>query len=135
MTMKLEIRLGVDVGYHSSNMVHHDYPESKKGYPKTKTLEEMLELAKDIDANIIIKAGKNAKWYLKHVPRHALDAEIKKQAWRDTHRATMYIVEFEVVSQQSSEVESDGYSTPDELDSVQPVLPQQRTPQRRDCWF
>ena len=95
LTMKLEIRRGVDVGYHSSNMTHPEYPESKKGFPKDKTLEEMLVLAKDIEANIIIKAGKNAKWYLKYFPRHELDAEIEKQAWRHTYRATMYIVEFE----------------------------------------
>jgi len=140
--MKLEIRHGVDVGYFDSslsvqnNMTHPDYPESKKGYPKDKTLEEMLVLAKDIEANIIIKAGKKAKWYLKHCPRHELDAEIEKRPrWKNSKNATMYIVEFEAESQQSSEVdspESDGYSTPDELendeeDSVPTVLTQQRT--------
>jgi len=92
-----EVMPGVNVGWHESNMSHPDYPESNKGYPKTLTLEEVLVLAREIGGNIIIKAGKNAKWYIKHFPRQELDAEIKKQAWRDTHRATMYIVEFKDV--------------------------------------
>ena len=127
MTMKLEIRHGVDVGYFNSsrtvqnNMTHPDYPESKKGYPKDKTLEEMLVLAKDIKANIIIKAGKNAKWYLKHCPRHELDAEIENRPrWKNSKNATMYIVEFEAESHPSFDVElieSDGYSTPDEFET------------------
>ena len=43
--------------------------------------------------NIIIKAGPNAKWYLKRFPINLLEIEINKQKWRDTTRCVMYIIE------------------------------------------
>ena len=54
----------------------------------------MLILAKELNANIIIKAGKNAKWYIKKCNKEFIKQEIEKQKWRDTSRYKMYIVEF-----------------------------------------
>ena len=67
----------------------------KRGINKNYRLEEVLELAHEIGANIIIKAGQNAKWYLKKFDREIIDQEIEKQNWRDTSRATMWIIEWE----------------------------------------
>ena len=52
----------------------------------------MIKLAQDINANIIIKAGKNAKWYIKKCDYSNINNEIEKQRWRDTSRYTMYIL-------------------------------------------
>jgi hypothetical protein len=105
----IERRTGVDVGYHSSN-IHPidrdgcvgpiDYSEAfvgKYGINKTYTFEKVLELAYKMDnkPNIIIKAGENAKWYLKHFQRDKIEDEIEKQKWRDTKRYTMYIIDWE----------------------------------------
>ena len=45
--------------------------------------------------NIIIKAGKNAKWYLKYFQKDKIEEEIEKQKWRDTIRYTMYVIDWE----------------------------------------
>jgi hypothetical protein len=37
----------------------------KYGFPKDKTIWEMVALAQKYKCPIIVKAGKNAKWYLK----------------------------------------------------------------------
>ena len=42
--------------------------------------------------NVIIKAGKNAKWYIKKIPPNEIDNAIEKQKWRDTSRCIMYII-------------------------------------------
>ena len=69
-------RAGVDVGYHESP-IHPSDGEGrvgKRGMDKTLTFNQILELAfktfnnQGNRANIIIKAGKNAKWYLKYCP-------------------------------------------------------------------
>ena len=90
-----EKRTGVDVGYHD-NIQHPNYPNTSKtiGYPKELSLEVMLKLAKDVDANILIKAGKNAKWYIKRYPKEEINSRIQKQhTWRDTSRCTLYVFE------------------------------------------
>ncbi len=96
-------RDGVDVGYHESP-IHPSDGEGrvgKRGLNKALSFAEVVELAfKTFDAdrnraNIIVKAGKNAKWYLKYCPLERVDASIKTQEWRDTSRATMYIVEWD----------------------------------------
>ena len=89
-----EKRNGVDVGYNNSNLPHPNYPDSKKGYPKNLQLEEVIKLAKDINGNIVIKAGKNAKWYIKKINLENINKEIEKQNWRDTSRYSMYILKF-----------------------------------------
>jgi hypothetical protein len=55
----------------------------------------VMKLAYKMDdkPNIIIKGGKNAKWYMKKVPLNKIDDAIEKQKWRDNiHRSTMYII-------------------------------------------
>ena len=66
----------------------------RSGIDKTFTLHRMIELAYEIKANIIIKAGPNAKWYLKRCPIDKLEDEIAKQAWRNTKRSTMWVIEW-----------------------------------------
>jgi hypothetical protein len=91
-----EIRHGVDVGY-SSNL-HPANGEGRKGsqgIDQNFTLEQVIQLARRMEEkpNIIIKAGKNAKWYFKRYSMEDLPAEIEKQQWRDTSKSTMYIIE------------------------------------------
>jgi hypothetical protein len=96
---RVEKRIGVDVGYHESNLQpqNRDGCVGKSGIDKTYTLEQVIRKANDMNPrpNIIIKAGKNAKWYLKRFPNNEIDVEIEKQKWRDTSRATMWIVEWD----------------------------------------
>lgn len=95
---KLEQRTGVDVGYHNSNL----HPENRhgcigrSGIDKNYTFNQVIDIACKMNPrpNIIIKAGKNAKWYLKSFDLSKLDLEIEKQRWRDTSRATMWIVDW-----------------------------------------
>ena len=94
----IERRSGVDVGYHSSNIIPIDREGcvGTRGIDKSFTLEMVLNLAYKMEhkPNIIIKAGKNAKWYLKHFQKDIIDQEIEKQNWRDTSRCTMYIIDW-----------------------------------------
>jgi hypothetical protein len=95
----VEKRNGLDVGYHSSNIHPHDREGcvGKSGLDKNLTFEEILRIAYKIEErpNIIIKAGKNAKWYLKRCPRELIGSESTKQSWRDTKRCVMYIIDWE----------------------------------------
>jgi hypothetical protein len=96
---RVEKRIGVDVGYHESNLQpqNRDGCVGKSGIDKTYNLEQVIRKANDMNPrpNIIIKAGENAKWYLKRFPNNEIDVEIEKQKWRDTSRATMWIVEWD----------------------------------------
>jgi len=95
----MERLTGVDVGYHSSNMHPADREGcvGKNGIDKTLTLERVIELAYKMESkpNIIIKAGPNAKWYLKRFSKEVIEEEIKKQSWRDTSRCMMYVIEWD----------------------------------------
>ena len=57
---------------------------------KSYTLDMVLKLAYKMDnkQNIIIKAGQNAKWYMKKVkvPINKIGKAIETQNWRDTSR-------------------------------------------------
>ena len=94
-----EIKEGCDVGF-NDNIPHPDYPFTSKtiGYPKEFTLTKMLKIAKDVNANILIKAGKNAKWYVKCYPfGEGIQERIDKQkAWRANRvkTCTMYCFEW-----------------------------------------
>lgn len=90
--------VGCDVGYNDSTIrptksVHN---VGCSGLNKHLSFEEVLNIAYTIHhprPNIIVKAGKNAKWYLKYCPEHQIDMEIVKQKkWRDTSRAKMYAI-------------------------------------------
>jgi hypothetical protein len=46
--------------------------------------------------NILIKAGRNAKWYIKKIDRSVLKNEIEKtRNWRNVTRCTMWIIEWD----------------------------------------
>jgi hypothetical protein len=94
-----EKRIGVDVGYHSSNIdpINREGCVGKNGIDKSFTLEKIIELAYKTNEkpNIIIKGGPNAKWYLKRFPKEEIETEIEKQKWRDVSRCTMYIIEWD----------------------------------------
>ena len=95
----IEKRTGFDVGYHNSNVdpINREGCVGCGGIDKSFTFEMVLELAYKIDdkPNIIIKAGANAKWYLKRFKKEVINDEINKQTWRDTRRCTMYIIEWD----------------------------------------
>jgi hypothetical protein len=96
----IERRAGCDIGYHNSNIhpINREGCVGISGIDKSYTFEMVLELAYkmgDARPNIIIKAGPNAKWYLKRFDRAIIDEEIEKQKWRNTSRCTMYIIDWE----------------------------------------
>lgn len=102
MDFKIVVRDGVDVGYHSSPLdpPNREQCVGKMGINKNLCLEDVIKLAyktfdkNDNRANIIIKAGKNAKWYIKYCNIEDIDKAIETQKWRDTSRATMYIIDW-----------------------------------------
>ena len=95
---KIEQRKGVDVGYNGSNIqpIDREGCVGASGIDKSFTFEMVMRLAYKMDnkPNIIIKAGPNAKWYLKHFQKDVIDEEIEKQKWRDTRRCIMYIIDW-----------------------------------------
>ena len=97
--IKFERQIGVDIGYHESVIEPNDREGciGKRGIDKLFTLQQVLNLAYKINnkPNIIIKAGPNAKWYLKRSRVDKIEDEINKQRWRDTSRCIMYIIEWE----------------------------------------
>jgi hypothetical protein len=97
---KYQKRIGADAGYHTSNL----HPTNrmgcvgKNGIDKNYTLDEVIQLAYKMEQkpNIIIKAGPNAKWYVKRFKPELIDDEIEKQKkWRDVSRCTMHIIEWD----------------------------------------
>jgi hypothetical protein len=92
----IEKREGCDVGYHGSNIhpIDREGCVGAGGIDKSYTLDMVMNLAYKMDdkPNIIIKAGQNAKWYMKKVPLNKIDEAVEKQKWRDTTRNTMYII-------------------------------------------
>tara|TARA_Y100000389_G_scaffold199991_1_gene239504 strand:+ start:218 stop:517 length:300 start_codon:yes stop_codon:yes gene_type:complete len=87
---------GCDVGYHDDlEPLGGVGRVGKSGIDKTFSLEKVSILAYQIKANIIIKAGNNAKWYLKRIHPENIDSAIEKQKWRDTSRVTMWIIEWD----------------------------------------
>jgi len=93
----IEIRKGVDIGYRNDiQPINREGCVGASGIDKSFTLEMVLQLAYKINnkPNIIIKGGKNAKWYLKRYPKDVIDKEIEKEKWRDTSRKIMYIIDW-----------------------------------------
>jgi len=91
-------REGVDVGYHNSN-IHPKNGEGckgKSGIDNEYTFEDVLKLAYNMEEkpNIIVKAGKNAKWYIKKIENDKIEEAIEKQSWRNTRNYKMYIIEW-----------------------------------------
>jgi hypothetical protein len=97
--MTLKKVTSADVGYHGSDIYPKDckFRVGKRGIDKSLTLDKIIELAYGMEEkpNIIIKAGPNAKWYLKSFPKDKIQCEIEKQKWRNISRCIMYIVEWD----------------------------------------
>ncbi len=95
----IEIKKGVDVGYHNSNLhpVDREGCVGVRGIDKSFTLAMVLQIAYKMDnkPNIIVKSGPNGKWYLKRFEKDTIDEEIEKQKWRDTSRCTMFIIDWD----------------------------------------
>ena len=97
----IERRKGVDVGYGKNTNIHPVDREGcvgAAGINKSFTFEMVLEIAYKMQdkPNIIIKAGENAKWYLKRFDKNVIEDEINKQhQWRDITRSTMYIIDWD----------------------------------------
>ena len=95
----IEIKKGVDVGYHNSNLhpLDREGCVGVSGIDKSFTLAMVLQIAYKMDnrPNIIVKSGPNGKWYLKRFEKDIIDEEIEKQKWRDTSRCTMFIIEWD----------------------------------------
>ena len=92
----IERRDGVDIGYKKDL-----HPEDSKwrvgssGLNKSLKLNDLIEIAYTMNnpkPNIIIKAGKNAKWYLKYCSFDKIDEQTEKNKWRDSSRCNMYII-------------------------------------------
>ena len=91
--MKLEKLKGVDVFYGKNlEPLNGVGRVGNSGIDKSFSLEKIIQLAYEIKANIIVKAGPKAKWYLKRCNLEDIDMEIKNQKWRDTSRCTMWII-------------------------------------------
>ncbi len=94
--VNIQKRNNSDVGFIGDNIrpLNNKGCIGKHGIDKNYSLDKLIELAYEVDANIIIKSGPNAKWYLKKVRLNEIDKEIYKQSWRDVSRTTMWIIEW-----------------------------------------
>jgi len=94
----IEIRKGVDIGYRNDDIepIDREGCVGASGIDKSFTLEMVLQVAYKINnkPNIIIKSGKNGKWYLKRFQKNVIYEEIEKQKWRDTSRKLMFIIDW-----------------------------------------
>jgi hypothetical protein len=64
----------------SRDNVPHKYCIGKGGFDKTLTIEEVIhEIAIPNGANVIVKGGKNAKWYVKNIPTELLDSSVRSK--------------------------------------------------------
>lgn len=90
-----KISEGCDVGWPNIHPKDNEGCVGKGGIEKSYTLDEVIHLAKKMDdkPNIIIKSGKNAKWYIKKGPVDKINDAIKnRQNWSGISRYTMYII-------------------------------------------
>ena len=91
----IEKREGCDVYGDNIHPIDREGCVGNAGIDKSYTLDMVMKLAYKMydKPNIIIKAGKNAKWYMKKIPSNKIDEAIEKQKWRDNfHLSTMYII-------------------------------------------
>jgi len=93
---KIEKMTGCDIGYHNSviDPVNRTGCVGKRGINKLYTFDMVLNLAFEHPdkPNIIIRGGKDAKWYMKKISPEKINEGIQKQKWRDTSRYQMYII-------------------------------------------
>ena len=76
------------------NILVHAFPNSVVSIPINKAVANNPVVINPTP-NIIIKAGPNAKWYMKKVHVDEIDNEIEKQKWRNTSRCTMFIIDWD----------------------------------------
>ena len=99
LVKNIEKRTGVDIGYNSSCLQpkNQEGCVGKNGFDKSLSLDSLLIIAHGMKPrpNIAVKAGKNAKWYLKRCEINKIEHEIEKQKWRNTSRCTMFIITWE----------------------------------------
>ena len=91
----IEKRCGINIGRCDGLHPSTYRRVGKEGYDKNLKLIDMIEMAYTMDnprPNIIIKAGKNAKWYLKYCIPDKIDEKIEKNKYRDCSRFSMYII-------------------------------------------
>ena len=93
---RFERREGVDIGYNRSAIepLNRFGCVGKAGIDKHFTLEQVVPLAYEVRANIIVKSGKNAKWYLKQCNPSDIEESIRKQTWRNTKLYSMWIIDW-----------------------------------------
>ena len=94
---RMQKRLGVDVGFHESNLhpANGEGRVGKCGLDKNLPLERIVDIAYHMDEkpNIIIKRGIRAKWYLQRCPLDMIESAIEKQKNRDgISRCIMWII-------------------------------------------
>jgi hypothetical protein len=102
---KIVKRRGCDVGGDNTNVhpVNGEGRVGKAGIDKTFTLEKVIDIAYRTPGkpNIIVKAGKNAKWYLKNIESSLIEGmieETNRSSWhKDVHNRVMYIIEWEKI--------------------------------------
>ena len=96
---------GCDVGGDNTN-VQPNNGEGRVGkacIDKTFTLERVIDIAYRTPGkpNIIVKAGKNAKWYLKNIEPTLIERmieETNRSSWhKDVRNRVMYIIEWDKI--------------------------------------
>ena len=98
---QFEKHIGCSVGYGPATNLYPANGEGRvgaEGIDKTYTLGQMIELAYKMPEkpNILIKAGPNAKWYIKKYDPSVIKDEIEKQKkWRDISNQIMWIIEWD----------------------------------------
>lgn len=95
---KLEKKIGADVLYgdkYNLEPLNGVGRVGNSGIDKSFSLDKLITLAYEIKANIIVKGGPNAKWYLKRCNVEDIPVEMEKQKWRDTSRSIMWVIEWE----------------------------------------
>jgi len=86
-----------DVGYHASNIdpVERKGCVGKSGIDATYSFEQVAALAFEVRANIIIKNGPKAKWYLKRCPKALIAEKTEKNDWHVHKGRRMFEIEWE----------------------------------------
>jgi len=100
LVTKMERREGSDLGqeiYPADGSKDAEKCVGARGFLKTLTLDEMIGIASRMEErpNIIVKAGDNAKWYLKRFPKDGIDAEFEKNRTRQGVKNTkLWVLEW-----------------------------------------
>ena len=84
------------IAYERCDILKHKNDVEKRGYDKDKTLGEMIDLAIINKSKILIKAGTNAKWYLKgkDYEYDFLLGEISENIGKSRKGVICYLIEY-----------------------------------------